>query len=165
MSLCAELCCESRSTLLQSSVLSPIKAQPLPLSPLPGQRSLQGRGKRFQRFAVIRGSTARPWPRHRAGFLRGLSCCNSLCAYTNAGKGGRLLCAGTEMCVLSRAGLGVKLCEYWDGTAPVLKVIMDSVFLGKWELQMCADSWDCCSAGVVQLFGEFSLLHSWGLFL
>lgn len=44
-----------------------------------------------------------------------------------------------------------------------LKVIMDSVFLGKWELQMRGDSWDCCSAGAVQLFGEFCTIAQLGL--
>lgn len=40
---------------------------------------------------------------------------------------------------------------------------MDSPFLGKWELQMFGDSGDSCTAGVVQLFGEFCNMTQLGL--
>lgn len=78
------------------------------------------------------------------------------------GEGCWVPCPGTE--------IPLPAARNWSETpligmevTQILKVIVDSLFLGKWELQMFGDSWDSCTAGIVQLFGEFCGISQLGL--
>lgn len=157
------LCCENKSILLQKSAVQPHKSSPFPFVPFAGAEIAAGdRGNHFQRFTVIQGkpSTALAEPRSRipgrVELLQLHLCLHKPWEWGQA-AGSRVL---AQKCPCAEQELE-RNSRNWDGTPPVPESRRGLTF--SCELQMFGGSWDSCTAGIVQLFGEFCNIAQLGL--